>query len=391
MQLLALVTYVLLALAVVVPRSVVVASAVDGTTIVSSEEAHRALYVAISVLRFRDHGAASTGLADIRKGYKTWLGIAKELNQDAVMSGREMDSRDMGLTTYDQLEPEVALLAFDVREPVAKSASDIVGPICTKRGCTLFSVFSRYRRTFFSNAWFEFERWCLDNNEPFMNTLDHLSKQEAAQSLAFVVWPHEHISIKKLKLAQLKADMVKIGTLDPTTVMPERPAKTNPRAFKAMMDEREELLARVPKAVFDEHPEIYAMSMDQIVDAGWVPGAGPAPVVAADAGAATTDAKQRSVSATLAVEANWTRRRRRRVRRQAMRRCCPWSLPWARATVSLRVVLSPPATADILYPQTSACCRFAPPLFFFGFLIWMCAIVSLSPLIPFDSKKPDSR
>ena len=250
----------------------------DGKVIIGVDEAHRAEYAIMAQIHFHRIDEARDALADIRYGYKSFSQIAEERNQRSALSKEMAVSGEMGLVKYKEVDPVIADIAFDVRRPITKSAEDIQGPVCGKKGCYLFSVFHRYRRGFFSREWYEAEEYAESHGTTLGQLLEGMSQADSVKQLAFSIWPDEHISQKKIKIEQLKSDMNRVGKRDFSAEPPEEDKATrykrqNPDLSKheALMAKRKKLFEVIPAETIAEHPEIYGMSIDQIIEEGWVP------------------------------------------------------------------------------------------------------------------------
>lgn len=235
---------------------------------------HLAYYVTLSKITFATLREATNALHDIREGTKSFLEFAKDLSIDNAKHGRQnsaLQNGDLGLLTYDLLDEELAEVAFDIRNPIAKSAQDLLGPVCSRNGCSILAVFSRYRRSFFSDAWWEAEQYARDHDISFAELLQQLGTDDITH-VAAAVWPHEHIVFKKLKVRQLKADVKRLNEVDPSTVLdsPVIRGKKDLTAHKALMKRREKIFENVDATVKEEHGEIYAMSIPQMIQHGFI-------------------------------------------------------------------------------------------------------------------------
>lgn len=236
---------------------------------------HLAHYITLSKLTFSNLRYAKAALHDIHSGTRTFLDFAKDLSIGNAKAGRQnpaLQNGDLGLVTYDLLEEELAEVAFDIRYPISKSSKDIIGPICSASGCSLMAVFSRFRRGFFSDAWWEAEQYCKDHDMQFSELLQRLGT-DSMSLVASVIWPHEHVVFKKLKLRQLKSDLKRLNEVDPSTVFhsPNVPApRSDLSSHNKLMRRREELFASIDAQVLADHSEIFAMSIAQMVKHGFV-------------------------------------------------------------------------------------------------------------------------
>lgn len=235
---------------------------------------HLAHYVTMSKITFSNFKTANAALNDIRAGRRTFLEVSKEVSIENARSGNsqpELQNGDLGLITYDLIEEELAEVAFDIRNPIATSSHDILGPVCSPSGCSLMAVFSRYRKSFFSSAWWEANQYCVDHGMKFSELLQNLNTDDMS-IVASVIWPHEHVVYKKMKLRQLKADARSLNKIDPSTVLapPQFAGKKDLAAHEKLMARRGRVFATIPTHVFETHPEIYAMSFEQMMRHGFL-------------------------------------------------------------------------------------------------------------------------
>ena len=237
-------------------------------------DGHLAHYVTMSKVTLGDMPKAMAALDDIKAGRRNFMNIANEESVSNAKAGRQsaaLQNGDLGLITYDLIEEELAEVAFDIRQPLAKSANDLIGPICSKSGCSLIAVFSRYRKSFFSQAWFEAEQFCLDNDMQLSDLVSRLNTDEMVM-VASVVWPDEHVTFRKIKIRQLKGDLRKLNQVDPSTVFkPEHlGGKRDMTEHNKMMKHREAIFRYAGQEVMAAHPEIYAMSLPQMKASGFI-------------------------------------------------------------------------------------------------------------------------
>jgi hypothetical protein len=236
---------------------------------------HLAHYITLSKLTFGNLRLAQGALHDIRAGTRTFLDFAKDLSIENAKSGRSnpaLQNGDLGLVTYDLLEEELSEVAFDIRNPLTKDADGILGPVCTPSGCSLMAVFSRFRKSFFSDAWWEADQYCRDHDVQFSELLQRLGT-DSMSLVASVIWPQEHVVFKKLKLRQLKSDLSRLNDVDPSTVIntPQvAPSRGDMGGHQKLMKRREHIFAKMEKEVLENHTEIYAMSIEQIVKRGFI-------------------------------------------------------------------------------------------------------------------------
>lgn len=237
---------------------------------------HLAHYITLSKLTFSNLRMAKAALYDITSGTRTFLDYAKELSIDNAKTGRHnpaLQNGDLGLLTYELLEEELAEVAFDIRNPLTKSAGDILGPICSPSGCSLMAVFSRFRKSFFSDAWWEADQYCREHDIQFSELLQRLGT-DSMSMVASVIWPDEHVVFKKLKLRQLKSDLGRLNEVDPSTVLNSpfvAPSNRDMGSHHKLMKRRERIFATMDQQTLGEHTEIYAMSVEQMVKRELVP------------------------------------------------------------------------------------------------------------------------
>lgn len=235
---------------------------------------HTTYYAAVSKITFQSEPDAILALQDIRRGRRTFIEIAQSVNgaQSAASTSDQklLYSGDLGLVTFADLEPEIARVAFDVRQPITHSAKEIMGPVCTRLGCTIFIVVRRYRKSFFSSAWFELEQYAKASGVEYFRLLDDLHTTEAEQAIAHSAWPQEDVAIQKQKIALVKQDLDRIRRPDPSTSPTPPSLKSDPLAHNERMRILEEIFAHVPDSVKAQHPEVYAMSIDQLVQNGYL-------------------------------------------------------------------------------------------------------------------------
>lgn len=240
-------------------------------------DGHLAHYITMSKITFADLQRATAALDDIVTGRRNFMNVANEEAVNNARGGRQnaaLQNGDLGLVTYDLLEEELAQVAFDIRQPLTKGAGDILGPVCSSSGCSIMAVFSRFRRSFFSKAWFEAEQYCQDNDLTMSDIISRINTDEMSM-VASVVWPDEHVTFRKIKLRELKGDLKKLNELDPSTVFkPEHQSQGSKRDMtehNRLMAERETIFRVAGPAVMAAHPELYAMSVAQMKASGYVP------------------------------------------------------------------------------------------------------------------------
>ena len=279
------------------------------------EAAHRAHYVILSRLSYSSWESAQHTLEEIVSGRTTFLIAAqRQVMSTQLKTSPHTYSGELGLVTYEDLEPEVAEIAFDIRNPLATSPHDIQGPVCSPSGCHLVAVFSRFRRSFFSAAWWEAETFSKEKDLKFSQLLQQMEGDEA-RLLAGAIWPDEHVAFKRIKIQELRNDVRRLAQVDPSTVMPLRPKNCDLTKHKLVMEKRNAFFRLVPLTVIEQHPEIFAMPIDDIIATGWVPvevlrdaglvgddGAVPSVLPALDQFVENEDASNPSRTETLPVE-----------------------------------------------------------------------------------------
>lgn len=234
---------------------------------------HLAHYVLASVLRFPTKQYAEDKLHDLKHRKVSFRQMAEDLNREWLLRGdQKQSSGEIGLVTFNDVPRKLAKLLFDIRQPEASEHSmNLLGPVEDETGIWVGAAFKRYRKQFFSSAWWDLERFCIDSGMKTADMLQLIENQDRMWQMAFLIWPEEHVSFKRLKIRQLRNDFKKIGTDDPSTAMPPPKKKLDPRVHAHQIEERKRFFAKVDPKIIQEHPEIYAMSYDEIRERGWHP------------------------------------------------------------------------------------------------------------------------
>jgi hypothetical protein len=237
-------------------------------------DAHMARYVLMAKVEFPTRDLALHVREEIERGDANFMEVVQQQQQDGERGGHDTSANGQtGLLTIDRLPVAVAEIAFDVRLPTSSEhAANLHGPICTSTGCVIFTVFQRYRRSFFSDAWYDVEEFARNSGgeQSFEDLLSQIEKEDSALDVVFMVWPEEHRAFKRLKLQQVRIDLKRIGQADPTTQPMPLPPKADMVAHDALMQKRKVIFATIKPTVIEEHPEIYAMSLEQIAEQGWI-------------------------------------------------------------------------------------------------------------------------
>ena len=207
------------------------------------------------------------------------LSFMEEMRKQANRNNRNGRNReeqftgDLGMLSYQQLEEEAAIATFDVRVPPTRDAHTIVGPVCTSYGCALYAVYDRYRKSFFSREWLDVEKWCEEQEMEMGQFLQMVNSQDIIQMVARI-WPNDEVRDRKGKLAQVKADLSRMKHGDPSTTMGKLDGSKRPvdkEKHADMMSIRNDFFAKVvTPEVVSEHPEVFALSLEEIVESGWV-------------------------------------------------------------------------------------------------------------------------
>jgi hypothetical protein len=234
---------------------------------------HIAHYALASVLRFPTMEMARDKLADIASGATHFRQVAEDLNKLWLLRGeRRQSSGEVGLVVFNEMETELAKLVFDIRNPeAAEHNMNLLGPVQTDTGVWVGAAFKRYRKQFFNRAWWELDEFCRGANMKTSEILQLIENQDRMWQMSFMIWPEEHVSFKRLKIRQVKEDFRRIGGDDPATQMPAPRKKLDPHVHRAHIDERIAFMKKIDPQIIKEHPEIYAMSVEQIRERGWHP------------------------------------------------------------------------------------------------------------------------
>lgn len=234
---------------------------------------HLAHYCLASVLRFPNMEVYRDKVADMNAGRKNFREVAEELNHFYMMKGEtKQSSGEVGLITFNEVATPLAKLLFDIRNPEAsEKAMNMLGPVQTDSGVLVGMAFKRYRKQFFSDAWWDLEQFARGSNMITSELLQLIENHDRLWQVSFMIWPQEHVSFKRLKIRQVKSDFKKIGGDDPSTQMPAPRKKMHPLLHKARIDERIDFFKKVDPKIIEAHPEIYAMSYEEIRAHGWHP------------------------------------------------------------------------------------------------------------------------
>ena len=234
---------------------------------------HLAYYVLASIIRFPDMKTAMDKIADIKSGVTNFKQVAEDMNHVFMLAGeRRQSSGEVGLIKFGDIELPLAKLLFDIRNPEAEENDmHLVGPVVTQTGVMVGTAFKRYRKQFFSQAWWELETFCNQAKMKVSDMMQLIENQDKMWQMSFMIWPEEHVSFKRLKIRQVRADFKNIGGDDPSTRMPPPKKKLEPHLHRARIDERINFFKKVDPRIIEAHPEIYAMTYEQIRAHGWHP------------------------------------------------------------------------------------------------------------------------
>lgn len=234
---------------------------------------HLAHYVLAAVLRFPDKLYAEDKLSDLRAGKINFRQLSEDLNREWILRGdTKQSSGEIGLATFDEVPLALAKLLFDIRNPEASQHSmNLLGPVEDDKGVWVGAAFKRYRKQFFSGAWWDLAQFARQSKMKTSDLLQLIENQDRLWQMAFMIWPEEHVSFKRLKLRQIRNDFKKIGTDDPAVQMPAPKKKLDPRVHAHQIEERKKFFQKVDPQIIQDHPEIYAMSYDEIRQRGWHP------------------------------------------------------------------------------------------------------------------------
>lgn len=235
-----------------------------------------ARYITASRINYPKRIQALDALEQMQKGQLQFLDEMRKQGDRNNKKGRNKEdqySGDLGMLCYQQLEEEAAIATFDVRRPVTRNAHTVIGPICTTYGCALYAVYERYRKSFFSQEWLDMEKWCAEQEMEIGQFLQSMNGQDIMQMVARV-WPNDAVRDRKGKLDQVRADLARMKHGDPSTLMNKQEAGKRPmdkQKHAAMMATRNEFFTNVvTPEIIKEHPEVFALSLDEIVNSGWV-------------------------------------------------------------------------------------------------------------------------
>lgn len=234
---------------------------------------HLAHYVLASVLRFPTKLDADNKLADLKSGKTNFKQLADDLNNAWILRGEtKQSSGEVGLVSFHEVPRKLAYLLFDIRQPEAEEKNmNLLGPVVDDDGVWVGAAFKRYRKQFFSAPWWDLDHFAQESKMKTTDMLQLIENQDRLWQMAFMIWPEEHVSFKRLKLRQIRNDFRKIGTDDPSTRMPPPKKKLPAHVHAHQINERKRFFTKVDPKIIQEHPEIYAMSYDEIRQRGWHP------------------------------------------------------------------------------------------------------------------------
>ncbi len=234
---------------------------------------HLCYYVLGSILRFPSMTVYRDKVADMERGKSNFRQVAEDMNHFYMMRGEtKQSSGEIGLVTFNEVPLPLAKLLFDIRNPEADEKNmNLIGPVETPEGVYVAAAFKRYRKSFFSDAWWDLERFTRGSKMGTSEMLQLIENQDRFWQVSFMIWPEEHVSFKRIKIRQVRADFKKIGMDDPATRMPPPKKKMDPLLHAAKIQERVDFFKKVDPKIIEEHPEIYAMSFEEIRAHGWHP------------------------------------------------------------------------------------------------------------------------
>lgn len=225
-----------------------------------------------------DHGAAQTAKRRLRPRGDGGRADADHDPEGAGQDGDEFSAD--GLMRIADVDPRIAEVAFDVRNPtVSEESPSPHGPV--KLGHETYAlvvVFNRYRHSFFSDDFHDVEAFAAREGIPLKQVLRDVDHPEMFRYMSSSIWPHDDIAVRRLKINAVRQDIKRIGNAeDPSVVMAEAPRRPERSDLQRVIQERREFFDRVPDWVKEQHPEVYAMDLEDVVAAGWGPGATEAP------------------------------------------------------------------------------------------------------------------
>lgn len=234
---------------------------------------HLAYYALASIIRFPNMKDAMDKIADINAGKKNFRQVAEDMNNEFLVRGEtKQSSGEIGLITYNDVPTPVAKLLFDIRNAEANEKSmNLLGPVQTDDGVYIATAFKRYRKSFFSRSWWELAEFCGSAKMKTSDMLQLLENPDRLWQMAFMIWPEEHVTFKRLKIRQVRDDFKKIGLDDPSVLMPAPKKKLDPHLHKLSIEQRIAFIKKMDPKLLQEHPEIYGMSEAQIREHGWHP------------------------------------------------------------------------------------------------------------------------
>lgn len=244
----------------------------------SPEDApHMAYLLTASRINYPNLAKAEDDLSGIKDGRLSFLEALRRQQDYNKRHSRNKEphfSGDLGLLSYDQLDPATSKILFDIRNPLAGStANSIIGPVCgDEYGCSLYIVYQRFRRSFFSPAWLEADEFCMKNDIDFGQFLQGLGNNDN-RAIAARIWPDDIATFQRIKLSQVSADLKRMKDGDPSTTMPKRKPRNNAilEAHQKRLAEREAFFSLVvTKELTSQHPEIYAMELPELANSGLI-------------------------------------------------------------------------------------------------------------------------
>lgn len=261
------------------------------------EDPHMALYVLMTKVDYTTEQQARDAVTDVHSGRTSLMQAVQDANaQDREERKEEGRHGEMGIITIDEVDPRIAEIAFDVRLPMAdEHSANLLGPVCTAPStCSVFVVFQRYREGFFSDAWFELQQFCVSIDMDFKEMLQSLDDDDWMRLVAFQAWPGVDVPTLKVKLADVRKDVKKIGSVRDPSAMPmtNRGKPVDKEKFERELEARIAFFDKLPRALLDAKPELYAMDIAEIIAKGYADGTdaaggdvAPKPDAAAEAAA----------------------------------------------------------------------------------------------------------
>jgi hypothetical protein len=250
---------------------------------------HLARYIMATMISFPNVEEATFSAAELAAGRMTFMQLLQAHSNPQQQQGggggggisndaAAASQGNMAFIRIDQIDAAIARVAFDIRLPTATPESaNLIGPVCiyplltsgkrsTIQECVLIAVMQRYRHGFFSDAFYEIEAFIVEEGLPLSRLIEVFNKGgDFVRMLSYAVWPDDDVNMKKTKIAQVRADLARIGTEDfsskPTLVPRSRGDTT---LHTTLLDKRAQILNRIDPKVIEAHPEIYGMSLEQM-------------------------------------------------------------------------------------------------------------------------------